>query len=301
MTIQQCKYVLKIAKTGSFNEAAKQLFIAQSTLSQSIKALEQELDIKIFMRSGSGVYLTDDGAEFVRYAGQIAEHNDFIEKRYAKGNDSQRLSVVTQHYDFIADIFGKIILETDENAYKFSIREMQTYDVISEIETARSDIGVVAIKNNDYEIMRRYLMKNGIEFTPFLKAKPHVFLRKSHPKAQCESLSISDLKDFPYVSYEQGQHNISFFTEEIMDELDVKKHIEISDRATLMNILLITDSYTIGTGIMPSALNGGDIVSVPIDIEDFYIIGYILNSNKKISHFAQKFIRLLTEEVKNIG
>lgn len=301
MTIQQCKYVLQIAKTGSFNEAAKQLFIAQSTLSQSVKSLEQELGIKIFMRSGNGVYLTDDGAEFIRYAGHIAVCSDFVGKRYVKGNEIQSLYVVTQHYDFVADIFGKMISKIEESKYKFSIREMQTYDIISEIETARSDIGIIAIKDNDYAIMKRYLNKNGVEFTPFLNAKPHVFLRKDHPMAKCKSLSVTDLKEYPYVFYEQGQRNISFFTEEIMGELDVKKYIEISDRATLMNVLLVTDSYTIGTGIMPSALNGGAIVAVPLDIEDFYIVGYILNSDKRISAPAEKFIKLLVEEVKNIG
>ena len=82
MTIQQCRYVLKIAKTGSFNEAAKQLFIAQSSLSISIKMLEQELNIKIFDRSSNGVYLTEDGSEFVKYAAQIVDQEDFVINRY---------------------------------------------------------------------------------------------------------------------------------------------------------------------------------------------------------------------------
>lgn len=300
MTIQQCKYVLKIAKTGSFNEAAKQLFVAQSSLSLSVKSLEQELNIKIFERSGNGVYLTEDGAEFVRYASQMVEQDNFISERYGSHDIQKKLYIATQHYDFIADIFGKMLGEMKEDTYKFALREIQTYEVIHELETAYSDIGIIAIKDSDYEIMRRYLSKKGLSFTSFLQASPHVFLRKNHPLAQCESLSKEALKDYPYVSYEQGEHNISFFTEELMDDPYIGRHIEISDRATLMNVLLLTDSYTIGTGIMPSALNRGDIVSIPLQSEEFYMIGYLLNSNRKVSEMTEKFIGILMEAVKKI-
>ena len=127
MTIQQCKYVLKIAKTGSFSEAAKQLFIAQSSLSISIKSLEQELGIKIFERSGNGVYLTDEGAEFVKYATQICENSDLVSERYSNKNIQQKLYIATQHYDFVADIFGKFLKENTCESYRFSIREVETH------------------------------------------------------------------------------------------------------------------------------------------------------------------------------
>lgn len=300
MTIQQCKYVLKIAKTGSFNEAAKQLFVAQSSLSQSVKSLEQELNIKIFERSGNGVYLTEDGAEFVRYASQMVEQDAFITGRYRSEAIAQKLYIATQHYDFIADIFGKMLSEMQEENYKLSLREIQTYEVIHELETAYSDIGIIAIKDSDFEIMKRYLSKKGLTFTAFLQASPHVFLRKDHPLAKCASLTNGVLMHYPYVSYEQGEHNISFFTEEIMDESYFGRHIEISDRATLMNVLLLTDSYTVGTGIMPSALNRGDIVSIPLESEEFYIIGYLLNADRKISPLMEKFIQLLIEAAREI-
>ena len=299
MTIQQCKYVLGIAKAGSFSEAAKQLFIAQSSLSISIKSLEHELNIKIFERSGNGVFLTDEGAEFVKYATQICENSDFITERYADRQIQDKLYIATQHYDFIADIFGKLLNDTKSQSYRFSIREIETYNVIREVETAHSDIGIIAIKDGDFEIMKRYLIKKKLSFTPILNVSPHVFFRKDHPLALQSSLSFSDLKDYPYVSYEQGEHNSTFFTEELMDAAYIHKHIEISDRATLMNVLMLTDSYTIGTGIMPSALNKGDIVSVPFESDDFYVIGYLLNEERKISDITQKFI-LQMEEALNL-
>lgn len=299
MTIQQCKYVLTVVKTGSFNEAAKQLFIAQSSLSVSIKSLEQELDIKIFERSGNGVYLTDEGAEFVKYAAQICENSDFVTERYKK-EISKKLYIATQHYDFIADIFGNFLNSIKSTNYRFSIREIETYNVIRDVETANSDIGIIAIKDGDFDVMKRYLSKKNLRFTPILEVKPHVFFRKQHPLSNSEKLSTSDLKEYPYVSYEQGEHGSSFFTEELADISYIDKHIEISDRATLMNLLMLTDAYTIGTGIMPSALNKDDIISVPFESDEFYIIGYLLNEERKVSAITNEFIQLIEKTLKNL-
>lgn len=297
MTIQQCKYVLEILKRGSFNEAAKTLFIAQSSLSASVKALESELNIKIFERSNSGVILTDEGAEFVRYASCIAEQNDFIAGRYARENKCKNLHIATQHYDFVADIFTKMINSITDDVYKISLKETQTYNVIKEVENGYCDIGIIAIKSADYDIMNRFLGNKKLEFSPILKAKPHVFVRKEHLLSQKKYLSYAELKEFPFVSYEQGKHANSFFTEEITEEPIYDRHIEISDRASLMNVLLTTDCYTIGTGIMPSTLNEGKIISIPLESEDYYNIGYILHTDRRISDMTSEFIGLLKHSI----
>jgi len=292
MTIQQCKYVVKIAQCGSFNEAAKQLFVAQSSLSVSIKSLEQELNIKIFERSGNGVYLTEAGTEFARYARQITQQHDFIVSRYSGSTSSLQLHISTQHYDFVADIFGKLLSEIPENHYQLSLREMKTYDVIRETETAYCDIGIIALKGSDYSVMERYLIKHGLVFTPILKALPHVYLRKEHPIAQKTAIRLADLKEYPYVSYEQGEHNSSYFMEEI-ESIHSDRQVEISDRASLMNVLLAADCYTVGTGIMPSSLNQGRIVSIPFECDDYYTIGYILRADRTVTALGQRFLEML--------
>ena len=293
MTIQQCKYVLEILKMGSFNEAAKTLFIAQSSLSAAVKSLETELDIKIFERSNNGVYLTSDGAEFVRYASQIIEQNNFILEKYKSGKACQKLYITTQHYDFVADVFGKMINSITDDSYKISLKETQTYDVINEVEKGYCDVGIIALKNTDYDIMKRVLINKKLDFNLILKVRPHVFVRKNHPLSTQKVLTYTALKDYPFVSYEQGKHNSSFFTEEIMEDSNVAKHIEISDRASLMNVLLTTDSYTIGTGMMPSDLNQGKITGVPLESVSYYNIGYILHSDRKCSELTIKFIEML--------
>ena len=94
-----------------------------------------------------------------------------------------------------------------------------------------------------------------------------------------------------------GKHNIPLFAEELFNSSG-KKRVEISDRASFMNILLATDSYTVGTGIMPSLLNNGRIVSIPFESEDQYIIGYILRKDMTPSPLAGRFIEMLQEKLK---
>lgn len=293
MTIQQCKYVLEIARIGSFNEAAKQLFVAQSGLSSSVKQLEKELGIKIFVRSKTGVCLSVDGAEFVRYAEQLVERSDFIQDRYGASEDCKKLRVATQHYDFVADAFCEFLRKTNEQKYDFSLRELQTYQVIREVERAFCDVGVIAIKDNDFDIMTRYLHKKGVVFNEFLLSPPHVYVRKKHPLATQKQVGYDDLLDYTYLSYEQGAHNTSFFTEELLEEFKGNKRVTISDRATLMNVLLTTDSYTIGTGVMPSALNSGKIVGLKLLSDSFYRIGYIVKKGGGIGELANSFINCL--------
>jgi DNA-binding transcriptional LysR family regulator len=298
MTIQQCKYVLEIARTGSFSEAAKQLFLAQSSISISVKALETELNIKIFERSGNGVYLTEEGAEFVRYARHIVQQSDFIANRYTDKKLSKRLYVATQHYDFVADTFGKLVSRTQESCYRFALREMRTYDVIAETETAFSDVGVIAIKGSEFGIMERYLHKKRLSFTPIVKVKPHVFLRKEHPLAKQKLITAEQLKDYPGMSYEQGEHSTSFFTEEIVSDYG-DKQVQISDRASFMNLLMNTDCYNIGTGILRSSLDDGRVVSIPYESDDHYVIGYILRMDKTVSDLTKTFLEKLIQNAKH--
>jgi len=293
MTIQQCIYVLEIHNTGSFSEAARKLFVAQSSLSTSVKSLEDELGIKIFERSTSGALLTVDGAEFIRYAEEIVSKNDFIINRYKAPKSGSRLFVSTQHYDFIADAFCRLVTENGDAEYSLSLQEKETYGIIHDVEIAYSDIGIIAIKDENLDIMNRYLQNKEISFSPIFEVTPHVFLRKEHPLFGKARLPYEMLISYPYLSYEQGAHKDSWFKEEMISGDFADKRIVISDRATLMNVLIGTDAYTVGTGIMPSMLNDGRIVCVPIRSDEFYHLGYIRRTDKQLSSLAELFINEL--------
>lgn len=290
MTIQQCIYILEIHNTGSFSEAARKLFVAQSSLSTSVKCLEDELGIKIFERSKNGAVLTIEGAEFVRYASEIVSKNDFILNRYKKPQLGSRLSVSTQHYDFIADAFCRLVTENEDTEYSLSLQEKETYEVIHDVEIAYSDIGIIAVEDQNFDIMNRYLQNKEISFSPIFKVPPHVFLRREHPLSRESFLLYEMLNNYPFLSYEQGAHKDSWFKEEMISGEFASKHIVISDRATLMNVLIKTDAYTVGTGIMPSALNEGKIISIPLKSNSCYSVGYITRDDRKSTPILEKFI-----------
>ena len=141
------------------------------------------------------------------------------------------------------------------------------------------------------------MLNKKVEFNFVLKALPHVYVKREHELAGEKILTYAKLKNYPFVSYEQGKHGDAIFAEEIMEETYVEKRIEISDRASLMNVLITTNAYTIGTGIMPSALNGNKIVSIPLESDTYYNIGYILHSERKCSEMAQNFVKMLKKEM----
>ena len=295
MTIQQCIYILEIHNTGSFSEAARKLFVAQSSLSTSVKCLEDELGIKIFERSKNGAVLTIEGAEFVRYASEIVSKNDFILNRYKKPKSGSRLFVSTQHYDFIADAFCRLVIENKDTEYSLSLQEKGTYDVIHDVEIAYSDIGIIAIEDQNIDIMNRYLQNKEISFSTIFKVSPHVFLRRDHPLSNESFLHYEMLNNYPFLSYEQGSHKDSWFKEEMISGEFANKHIVINDRATLMNVLLQTDAYTVGTGIMPSALNEGKIISVPLESNSLYSVGYLTRDDRKATPILENFISLVLQ------
>lgn len=295
MTIQQCKYILEIVKQGSFNEAAKVLFVAQTSISTAVKSIENELNIKIFERSNKGVDLTAEGAEFVRYAKQLVAQADFISDRYLVPKKINKISVSAQHYDFVAEIFGKFMMDNNEGDFDYCLREVETINVIDDVAKSYSDIGIMAIKDSHMEVMERFLTGKHLEFKELFRTPYHAYIRKGHPLSHLDKVDFADLSNYPYITYEQGEHSASMFTEEFSDKISCAKNVRITDRATLMNFLLITDCYTIGTGTLNhSKLSGDNMLAIPLKSSGEYVIGYVVRNDKKLRSHAQSFIGSLT-------
>jgi len=301
MTIQQCKYILAIARYGSMNEAAKSLLVSQASLSSAVRELEEEFNIRIFDRSNKGVRITRDGSEFIRYARQLVAQFEVITNRYDSDDKKsvRNFAITSQHYDFVAEAFVSYMNGFSAD-YNFSLKEARTFEVIDDVKNLRSDIGVLAyLKAPSGGYMERYLKRNGLDFKPILETSPYVFLGKHHPLAAKEFLSLDELSDYPYITYDQGETGPIEFSEELAENNHSKKHIRISDRATLMNLLLSTDSYTIGTGIMSSELNNsGNVVSVKLVSSDIYSIVLITRSDVGLSEDAEKFVKILYETIR---
>lgn len=298
MRIQQLQYIIKIVECGSMNEAAKQLFITQPSLSNAVKELEQEMGITIFIRNPKGITLTKDGVEFLSYARQIIEQTALLEDRYKNHNTSRELfSVSSQHYAFVVNAFVSLLKRADMTQYELFLRETRTWEIIDDVKNFRSEIGVLFINDYNRDVLTKLFEENHLTVSTLFKTTPHIFISKSNPLATKTSLTIDDLLDFPYLSYDQGIHNSFYFSEEMMAHIPHSKSIVVSDQATLFNLMIGLNGYTVASGILNTNLNGDQIVAIPLDVPDVIEIVFIKHEKANLSKMGERFIDYLLEEI----
>ncbi len=298
MTLLQLKYVVEVAAAGSISRAAKKLYIAQPSLTAAIKELENELGFSLFTRTNKGVVISGNGEEFLGYARQVIEQANLIEERYfGAAPQKHQFCISTQHYSFAVEAFVDLIREYGGDEYDFRIRETQTYELIEDVAKLRSEVGVLYLNDFNEAVIRKTLRENELQFTRLFKAKPHVFVGAGNPLAKRKSVELSDLELYPRLSYEQGEHNSFYFSEEILSTLDSKKEILVSDRATLFNLLIGLNGYTICSGVINEKLNGPNIVAVPLEVDDYMEIGYITHKRVMPGRFAGLYIEALKKRI----
>ena len=294
MTLKQLRYAVTVADTGNMTEAAKRLFIAQPSLTSAIMELEKEYKITIFSRSNKGIEVTTEGEEFLGYTRQILEQADLFNERYTgKSEGKVRFCVSSQHYSFVVEAFVELLKKHGGGKYEFHMREDKTYDIIEDVAHLRSEIGILYLNEFNETVIRKTLRDNNLLFEPLFKAKPHVFIGKNSPLAKKKSLTLDDLKPYPRLSYEQGSHNSFYFAEEILSTVDADKELIVRDRATLFNLLIGLDGYTICSGVISEELNGPNIIAKPLKVNDFMQIGYILPSQIHPSPLTEEYIEVL--------
>lgn len=298
MTLQQLKYVIEVARSRSISKAAQNLFISQPSLSNALKELENEIGIIIFQRTNKGIIMTPEGAEFLSYARQVVEQANLLENRYSNIQSSQQhFSVSAQHYAFAVSAFVRLLEEYNRDEYEFTLRETKTYEIIEDVKNLHSEIGILYVNDFNKKVIHKFLREGNLIFQELFEAKPHVFISSRNPLAKQEFVTLSDLIPYPYLSFEQGDYNSFYFSEEILSTLSRPKNIRVSDRATLFNLLIGLNGYTISTGVISHELNSNNIVSVPLLVDERITVGYITHKNVKNSPLATIYIEYLKETI----
>ena len=292
MTILQLKYVIAIANSKSFREAASRLFVSQPALSSTIRELEEELSIQLFERTNKGIRLTDPGKEFLAYAKEAVSQYELIEDRYLDRDlDKKHFSVSMQHYVFAVHAFINVVKEYDNGKYTFAVHETRTDEVLSNVRSLDSEVGVVAFSKTNEKVMRKLFREYQLEFTPLITRETFVYVWKDHPMAKAEELSLEDLKDYPCISFDQSSENDFYLTEEALGDYEFDKLIKTNDRATSAELMAAMNGYSIGTGVMTESLAlKRDFVTIKLKEEDPLTIGYIVRANHKLSEIGQRYI-----------
>lgn len=294
MTLQQLKYALEVASKGSMNEAARSLFISQPRLSNAIKELEKEIKITIFIRTNRGVTVTNEGAEFLGYARQVLQQFNMLEEKYLSEKPAkQHFSISTQHYTFAANAFVELVKEFGASEYEFTLRETKTYEIIEDVKNLRSELGIIYLSNYNESVLLKLLKERDLTFSELFTAKPHVFISKRHPLADKESINLEELDDYPCLSFEQGEYNSFYFSEEILSTRSVKKSIKVSDRAAIVNFMIGLDGYTISSGVFPKYLHGDDIIAVPLNVDELIRVGIIQHRDVTLSRLGEIYVDAL--------
>ena len=246
MTLKQLEYVVKVAECGTVSGAAKALFVAQPSLSAAIQELESEMHLTLFHRTNKGVIVTKEGEVFLSYARQILEQTALLESRY-QGDPvrKQAFCVSTQHYSFAVNAFVDVIREYGGKQYDFVLRETQTHEDVAQ---RKSEIGLLYLNDFNRTALQKLLRGADLDFTPLFTAHAHVFLSSDHPLSGARAVSFDDLAPYPYLSFEQGDHNSFYFSEEIFSPAVRSKNIRVRDRATLFNLLIGLQGYTVQPG-----------------------------------------------------
>ena len=295
MTLQQLRYVIEVAKTGSMNVAAKQLFVSQPSLSMAIKELENDVHISIFERTTKGVVITAEGEEFLGYARQIINQVELLEDKYIEaGQIKKKFGVSAQHYSFAVKAFVEMVKGFDMDKYEFAIREARTYDVIHDVVTGKSEIGILYTNEFNEKVLNKIFKDNQLEFIHLFTCQGYAYLWKNHPLAGKKVIALEELQEYPCLSFEQGDNNSFYFAEEILSTYDFKKTIKSNDRATNLNLMVGLNAFTLCSGIICEELNGSDYIAVKLVEEVTMDIGYIKRAHMNISEIGELYI----EEIK---
>ena len=297
MTLQQLKYADAVASCGSISEAARRCFVTQPTLTESVRLLEEELRMAIFTRSTKGVSVTREGEEFLASARQILSDAARIQEKYTgKAVRRPQFAVSCQHYAFAVEAFMDVVKANGADTYDFTLRETVTSEIIDDVARHRSEIGILYLSRRNERAIMKILRKEELVFEGLFEAKPHVFLGKKHPLAKKKSIRPQELDAYPYLTYEQGSENALYFAEEVMPSIDRKKNIRVRDRATMTNLVLGLDGFTIASGVHAKDYNPA-IVSVPLKLDDSIRIGTIRRGGTPISPAAAAFVAAIRARI----
>ena len=296
MTITQLRYVIAISQANSMNEAARHLFISQPSLSASVKDLEEEIGIELFRRTNRGVMVTPEGEEFLGYARQVVEQYQLMEARYVEKKEiKKKFSVSMQHYTFAVNAFVEMVKQFGMDEYEFAIHEEKTYEVIEDVKNFKSEIGILYLNDFNRKVLTKLFQESGLEFHEILKCGVYVYLWKGHPLAQREEIALEELEQYPCLSFEQGDYNSFYFSEEVLSTYEYKQHIKANDRATLLNLMVGLNGFTLCSGIICEELNGSEYCAVKLKSDEVMTIGYLSRKGTAISPLGQKYLEELAK------
>ena len=294
MNIQQLRYVVAIANSGTFREAAEKMYVSQPSLSISVRDLEKELGFKIFRRTSSGTFLTRRGMEFYEKAQELVKGFDVFQNQYANPEEEKdEFSIASQHYDFLPLTITAFSQQYPE--YKnFRIFESTTVQILDEVAQGHSEIGIIYLNNQNQKGIMQRVEKLGLEVIELIPFQTHIYLREGHPLAKKKELVMEDLVDLPTVRFTQEKDEYLYYSENFVDTSASSQMFNVTDRATLNGILERTNAYATGSGFLDSdSVNGITVIPLNDNLNNRMV--YVKREEVDLSQAGTLFVEVMQE------
>ena len=207
-------------------------------------------------------------------------------------------AVSGQHYLFNVQTFAHVVLALGGDAYSYALRDRTTQGVIDDVASGTSELGVLFQTSSTADAVNAALAEAGLEFVELIQSAPRVALPKSHPMVNAESLSLRDMEDYPYLYFEQDADSPVAFAEEALADVPRAKSIACTDRASLSELIVALNGYTVTSGILVGISDGAGLNTVPLETDVKLHLGYVVKKGAALSEVGRRFVDTLE---KNLG
>ena len=209
-----------------------------------------------------------------------------------------QFAVSGQHYLFNVQTFASIVLSNGGDEYEYAFRDRTTHGVIEDVSTGASELGVLVETTRTAEALEAAFAATGLEFVELIQSAPRVALPASHPLINAEKLTLEQLEDYPYIYFEQEENAPVYLAEEALADEKRHKGIACTDRASLSELIVALNGYTVTSGILVGISDGAGLNTVPLDTDVKLHLGYVVKKGAELSETAQKYVAKLESNLK---
>ncbi len=296
MTLQQIKYLETIAQLGSISKAAEELYAAQSSLSAAVRDVEDEYSITIFERTSKGVVLTHQGREFLADISYISNYFQHVDSKYRHADRENERFCVSSHHNICGEgAFLRLTASMQDKHYQFGYLEGSTPFVVDNVDSLRSDIGILFFTESAKGVLLQDMRKRDMIFNHLSYGNMHIYVHTSHPLAARREVTLNDITQFPFVTYDNDNPESGRYTISFRQWNKSRQMFYVSDRASAYAIIRMGQAYATGSGHLSADERNSDIVSVPVvDLEKIEV-GWVNKHKIAPSEVAIEFIELLKD------
>ncbi|PKK38843.1 Transcriptional regulator, LysR family [Clostridiaceae bacterium JG1575] len=303
MQLQQLAYFVEIVERGTMNQAAKHLFISQSSLSKSMNNLEKELNITLFCRSNKGVTLTQRGRQLYEYAKTVLSQMTLIENLKQETENPARLRIGAYPSLVTSKLLAKFA-KKEPGVGEVSLWEGRVFAIIEQVKSLEAELGLLQYTDLQEKELRHHLKYNNMSQTTFLTDTWYVVVGPKNPYFKAKSIRMADVVRFPILRVQDDYFsNLNYFVEIDGVRLDAfERTIFINNLGGILCYLMDSEAVNLCDGFSARELQRFGLHVLPIDQNAMGLhFCWFKRSHELLSAGAQAFVSFLPDYYASLG